>query len=79
MLLPFVQITSFVVSILVLIIFLTICIICRYRSSRRKKIGKPHLHGNNNGSSHQFNGNAGGPPIYYKYSPANSMDYLGNV
>lgn len=64
---PMMQITSFVVSIVVLAVFITICLFCRIRSIRRKAKLKHN--------PQQFNG----PPIYYKYSPANSMDYLGKA
>jgi hypothetical protein len=62
---PMMQITSFAISILVLVLFLSICIICRVQTAKKKtKLKK----------TPQF----AGPPIYYRYSPANSMDYLGN-
>ena len=61
---PMMQITSFAISIVVLVLFLSICIICRVQSAKKKSKVK---------KCPQFTG----PPIYYRYSPANSMDYLG--
>lgn len=49
-------------SVVVLITFLTLCIYCRIKS-----IKKSHV------KSAQSNTP---PPLFYKYSPANSMDYL---
>ena len=62
---PMMQVTSFAISIVVLVLFLSICIICRVQSAKHKsKLKKA--------KSPQF----AGPPIYYRYSPANSMDFL---
>jgi hypothetical protein len=85
------QLTSFVISVLVLVVFLTICIVCKVKSSRKKKTNKYGKKSSSNGKIGQANSSAGnhhmgqtgsqvngnGTAIYYKYSPANSMDYLG--
>lgn len=67
---PFIQITSFVVLVAVLVVFLALCILCRLKSVKKKSTKTAKVKKN----GHHFNG----PPIYYKYSPANSIDYLGN-
>ena len=54
----------FVISAVVVIVFLSICLFCRLKTSRKKKKSKS-------------NGKFTGPPIY-TYSTVNSLDYLGN-
>ncbi|CAF0709121.1 unnamed protein product [Brachionus calyciflorus] len=57
----YIQLTSFVSSIVVLVFFLFVCLMCRVKSVKKSK-KKPDLKVNTNPN----------PLIYYKYSPANS-------
>lgn len=60
---PLNQIIFLIGSVVVLIVFLSLCIYCRIKSIKK---------------SHIKNAQPNAPqPIFYKYSPANSMDYLG--
>lgn len=67
----FIQIATFVLSLIILVIFLSLCLFCRLQKKKKKK-AKPDVTINTNPN----------PMIYYKYSPANSnssnsVDYLG--
>jgi hypothetical protein len=81
---PMLQLTSFIVSILVLIVILTVCISCRIKIIRNRK--KHVKHNSSNLAKFQtmsksklsISNAQTYPPssAYYKYSPANSVDYL---